>query len=67
MLYPDIFPEERADEHAERKVFQALKTVADRYDIFYARRFVSDGIDKRAEYEIDFLIWWPGNPSWRMI
>lgn len=60
MLYPDIFPEERADEHAERKVFQALKTVADRYDIFYARRFVSDGIDKRAEYEIDFLIFDPG-------
>jgi len=56
MIYPEFFPEDRKDEHAEKKVFEALKTVADRYDVFYSRKFVGAGEGKKPEYEIDFII-----------
>ena len=56
MIYPEFFPEDRKNEHAEKKVFEALKTVADRYDIFYSRKFVGAGEGKKPEYEIDFII-----------
>ena len=51
MIYPEYFPEERAQEHAERKVFDRLKELSDRYDIFYSKRFVTDGVEKKAEFE----------------
>ena len=56
MIYPEFFPEDRKNEHAEKKVFEALKTVADRYDVFYSRKFVGAGEGKKPEYEIDFII-----------
>jgi hypothetical protein len=56
MIYPEIFPEERNHEHAEKKVFDSLKAIQDQYDIFYSRSFVTDGVGKRPEYEIDFII-----------
>jgi hypothetical protein len=56
MIYPEYFPEERAQEHAERKVFDRLKELSDRYDIFYSKRFVTDGVEKKAEFEVDFIV-----------
>ena len=56
MIYPEFFPKDREGEHAEKKVFDALKTVADRYDIFYSRKFVEAGEGRKPEYEIDFII-----------
>lgn len=56
MIYPEYFPEERAQEHAERKVFDRLKELSDRYDIFYSKRFVTDGLGKKAEFEVDFIV-----------
>lgn len=56
MIYPEVFPPDRKNEHAEEKVFTHLKKVADQYDIFYSRRFVTDGLGKKPEYEIDFIV-----------
>ena len=56
MIYPEYFPRERDQEHAERKVFDRLKELSERYDIFYSKRFVTDGIAKKAEFEVDFII-----------
>jgi energy-coupling factor transporter ATP-binding protein EcfA2 len=56
MIYPEFFPTDRKDEKAEEKVFNHLKKVSDIYDIFYSRKFVSNGFGKKPEYEIDFII-----------
>jgi Cdc6-like AAA superfamily ATPase len=56
MIYPEFFPEDRKSEIAELKVFNQLKKVSDIYDIFYSRKFISDGIGKKPEYEVDFII-----------
>jgi Cdc6-like AAA superfamily ATPase len=56
MIYPEFFPKEREKEIAENMVFDLLKKVSDKYDIFYAKKFVTDGVGKRPEYEIDFII-----------
>ena len=56
MMYPQFFPEERSQELAEKKVFDRLKEVSDCYDVFYSKRFVTDGQGKKAEFEVDFLI-----------
>ena len=50
MIYPEFFPEDRNNEHAERKVFDILKKLADKYDIFYSRKFITDGVGKKPEY-----------------
>ena len=49
MIYPEFFPEDRKNEYSERKVFEQLKKVAGKYDIFYSRKFVSDGFGKKPE------------------
>jgi hypothetical protein len=56
MIYPEFFPEDRLEEKAELQVFDQLKKVSDKYDVFYARRFVTDGVGKKPEYEIDFIV-----------
>lgn len=56
MIYPEIFPEERNHEHAEKKAYESLKALSDKYDIFYSKSFVTDGLGKKPEYEIDFII-----------
>ncbi|MEJ6776273.1 MAG: NERD domain-containing protein, partial [Crocinitomicaceae bacterium] len=56
MIYPEFFPADRHDEKAEHKVFEQLKKVSDKYDIFYSRTFVNDGVGKKPEYEIDFIV-----------
>jgi len=56
MIYPEFFPEDRIEEKAEFKVFEQLKKIADKYDVFYARKFVTDGVGKKPEYEIDFIV-----------
>src|SRR5690554_764024 len=56
MIYPEFFPEDRKNEYAEIKVFEKLKRLSDTYDIFYSRKFITSGIDKRPEYEVDFII-----------
>lgn len=56
MIYPEFFPEERNNEFAERKVFEKLKQIAEKYDVFYSRRFVTDGVGQKPEFEIDFII-----------
>ena len=40
----------------EKKVFERLKSIADQYDIFYSKKFVSTGFNNKPEYEIDFII-----------
>lgn len=56
MIYPEFFPKERENEVAESHVFDLLKKISDKYDIFYAKKFVTDGVGKKPEYEIDFII-----------
>lgn len=56
MIYPEFFPNDRKNEYAEKKVFDQLKKVSNHYDIFYSRKFITDGIGKKPEYEIDFII-----------
>jgi len=56
MIYPEFFPEDRKNEFAEKKVFEQLKRISDSYDIFYSRKFITDGIGKKPEYEVDFII-----------
>ena len=56
MIYPEFFPEDRKNELAELKVFDRLKQLSDQYDIFYSRKFITDGIGKKPEYEVDFII-----------
>lgn len=56
MIYPEFFPEDRLEEKAELQVFDQLKKVSDKYDVFYSRRFVTDGVGKKPEYEIDFIV-----------
>lgn len=56
MIYPEFFPEDRKEEKAERNVFDHLKKLSTIYDIFYSRKFITDGFGKKPEYEIDFII-----------
>lgn len=56
MIYPEHFPEDRKNERAELFMFERLEKLAEKYDIFYSRKFVSNGLGKRPEYEIDFII-----------
>ena len=56
MIYPEFFPEDRKNEISENKVFDQLKKVSDIYDVFYSRKFVTNGIGKKPEYEVDFII-----------
>ncbi|WP_282018186.1 NERD domain-containing protein [Salegentibacter mishustinae] len=56
MIYPEFFPEERSEEFSENKVFEKLKKISKHYDVFYSRKFVTDGLGKTPEFEIDFII-----------
>ncbi|SOC81566.1 UvrD-like helicase C-terminal domain-containing protein [Salinimicrobium sediminis] len=56
MIYPEFFPEERISEFSEKKVFEKLKRISKKYDVFYSRKFVTDGLGKTPEFEIDFII-----------
>ena len=56
MIYPEFFPDDRIAEKAELNVFNQLKKLSDTYDIFYSRKFITDGIGKKPEYEVDFII-----------
>jgi len=56
MIYPEFFPEDRIDELAEYSVFKRLKKLSEEYDIFYSRKFVTDGLGKKHEFEVDFII-----------
>ena len=56
MIYPEFFPDDRKNELAEKKVFDQLKKLSNTYDIFYSRKFITDGIGKKPEYEVDFII-----------
>lgn len=56
MIFPEFFPEDRKNEFAEKKVFDQLKRISDTYDVFYSRKFISSGVGKKPEYEVDFII-----------
>ena len=56
MIFPEFFPEDRKKELAEKKVFDQLKRISDTYDVFYSRKFISSGVGKKPEYEVDFII-----------
>ena len=49
MIYPEFFPEERKNELSELKMFEKLKSLSDQYDIFYSKKFVTDGVGKKSE------------------
>ncbi|MCB1193942.1 MAG: NERD domain-containing protein [Leptospiraceae bacterium] len=55
MIYPEQIPQSRKG-HPEETVFNQLKKVSDKYDIFYSRKFIGKDSYERVEYEIDFLI-----------
>lgn len=55
MIYPPEFPN-YVNNKGEELVFNQLKKVAHKYDIFYSRKFLSSGYGERNEYEIDFII-----------
>ena len=56
MIYPSTFPSDRQNEHAEKKVYERLRSLSDKYDVFYSRKFITDGVGKKPEFEIDFII-----------
>ena len=56
MIYPKIFPEDRKNEIAELVLFENLKKLETKYDIFYSKRFVNKAIGKKPEFEIDFIV-----------
>ena len=54
-----IYPYELANNiksEAEKKVYNQLYEVRDRYDIFYSKRFINRTEKEKSEYEIDFII-----------
>jgi superfamily I DNA/RNA helicase len=55
MIYPEQFPLEKENEHAEKAVFERLKSLEDSHDIFYSKRFVNN-TRRKSEFEIDFII-----------
>jgi len=56
MIYPPTFPKDRLNEKAELEVYNRLSKIQDQYDIFYSKMFVTDGVNKKSEFEIDFII-----------
>ncbi len=58
MIYPSYFPVD-LENKAEKIVFEKLFILKDKYDIFYARKFVALSNAERSEYEIDFIICLP--------
>ena len=57
MIYPEYFPLDNEENkyNPERIVFEALKQLSDKYEIFYSRRIKSQTSGKN-DHEIDFLI-----------
>jgi len=55
MIYPYNLPE-NVESEAERKVFDYLDRIKDKYDIFYSRSFLGRAKFEKKEYEIDFII-----------
>ena len=43
-------------EHAKAKLFEPLKLISDRYDVFYSKPFVDAGDKGKSECEIGFII-----------
>lgn len=56
MIYPEFFPDERKNEISEFKMFEKLKSLSLNYDIFYSKKFVTNGVGKKSEIEIDFIV-----------
>ncbi len=57
MIYPEYFPldDENNKGNPERIVFEALKPLANKYEIFYSRR-IKTQTTRKTDHEIDFLI-----------
>jgi hypothetical protein len=55
MIYPPQWPLENSNA-AEALVYHKLSLLKDKYDIFYAKRFVSTCELEKSEYEIDFIV-----------
>ncbi len=57
MIYPEYFPfdDKNTKENPESIVFEALKPLSNKYEIFYSRRIKSQTSGK-TDHEIDFLI-----------
>ena len=55
MIYPYELPNS-IKSNAEKKVFNQLYEVRDKYDIFYSKRFINRTRKEKSEYEIDFII-----------
>ena len=53
MIYPSAYP--GAPHELEGKVLKALKTVVDKYDIFYSHKFTAFFKKEQANYEADFI------------
>ncbi len=53
--FPEYFPYEANCCNPEYKVFQTLRTLPDRYSVFYSKKF--KGVSQlKEEFEVDFLI-----------
>lgn len=56
MIYPEYFPLKNDNSNnPEKIVFEALKPLSHKYDIFYSRRIKTQNSGK-TDHEIDFLI-----------
>ena len=55
MIYPYNLPD-NVESQAEKKVFDYLDKIKDKYDIFYSRSFLARAKFEKKEYEIDFII-----------
>jgi hypothetical protein len=59
LIYPRNFPFS-VNNPAEEAVFEKLRALSNKYDIFYSRRFLKKSPKEKDEYEIDFIIADPG-------
>ena len=58
MIYPQEFPS-KSNNVAEKIIFEKLSFLSNKFDIFYARKFVALSNFEKNEYEIDFIVCLP--------
>jgi superfamily I DNA/RNA helicase len=59
MIYPPSFPVVDGQDYKtnpEKIVYDLLKPLSSKYDIFYSQKFRAESVDERTDYEIDFVM-----------
>jgi len=62
MIYPEYYPsieEDDPENNPEKIVFDVLKPLSTKYDIFYSQKFRASSTGERPDYEVDFIVLQP--------